>query len=76
MAKPIVDGLENDLNGKADVIRLNAMTTIGRQAAAHFGARGLPTLVLVDGNGQVVLTQVGIIRSGPVLEQVEQLIAP
>ena len=71
-----MDGLENDLNGKADVIRLNAMTTIGRQAAAHFGARGLPTLVLVDGNGQVVLTQVGIIRSGPVLEQVEQLIAP
>ena len=76
MAKPIVDGLEKDLKGKADVIRLNAMTSIGRQAAAHFGARGLPTLVLVDGNGEVVLTQVGIVRPGAVLEQVEQLNAP
>jgi len=76
VAKPIVDGLEKDLKGKADVIRLNAMTSIGRQAAAHFGARGLPTLVLVDGNGEVVLTQVGIVRPGAVLEQVEQLNAP
>ena len=76
MAKPIVDGLEKELEGKADVVRLNAMTSIGRQAAAHFGARGLPTLVLVDGNGEVVLTQVGIIRSGAVQEQVELLIAP
>ena len=76
MAKPIVDGLEKELEGKADVIRLNAMTSIGRQAAAHFGVRGLPTLVLVDGNGEVVLTQVGIIRSGAVQEQVEQLINP
>ena len=76
MAKPIVDGLEQDLDGKADVIRLNAMTSIGRQAAAHFGARGLPTLVLVDGNGDVVLTQVGIIRSGPILEKVDHLLTP
>ena len=76
MAKPIVDGLEKELTGKADVIRLNAMTSIGQQAAAHFGVRGLPTLVLVDGNGQVVLTQVGIIRSGAVLEQVDQMVAP
>lgn len=76
MAKPIVDGLEKDLGDKADVIRLNAMTSIGRQAAAHFGARGLPTLVLVDGNGEVVLTQVGIIRSSAILEQVDQMVAP
>jgi thiol-disulfide isomerase/thioredoxin len=76
VAKPIVDGLEKDLEGKADVIRLNAMTSIGRQAAAHFGARGLPTLVLVDGNGEVVLTQVGIIRARAVQEQVDQLVAP
>ena len=71
-----MDGLEKELVGKADVVRLNAMTSIGRQAAAHFGARGLPTLVLVDGNGEVVLTQVGIIRAGAVQELVEQLIAP
>ncbi len=76
MAKPIVDGLEKDLDGKADVIRLNALSSIGQQGAAHFGVRGLPTLVLVDGNGEVILTQVGIILPGPIREQINQLSTP
>jgi thiol-disulfide isomerase/thioredoxin len=74
VAKPIVDGLENKLEGQANVVRLDIMSSLGRQAAGHFGVRGLPTLLLVDGNGEVVLSQVGIIRSGPVQDSVEQLV--
>lgn len=74
MAKPIVDGLERNLNGKATVLRLDVMGPVGRQAAAHFGVRGVPTLVLVDGEGEVILTQVGLIRSGEVQKQVDRLI--
>jgi thioredoxin-like negative regulator of GroEL len=76
VAKPIVDGLEQDLAGNADVVRLNALSSIGQQAAGHFGVRGLPTLILVDGSGQEVLRQMGIIRPAPVREQVELLLAP
>jgi tartrate dehydratase beta subunit/fumarate hydratase class I family protein len=74
VAKPIVDGLENDLKDKVPVIRLNAFTSIGRQAAAHFGVRGMPTLIVVDGQGNVVLTQLGIIRPGAVHDQINRLL--
>lgn len=76
MAKPIVDGLEKDLASKADVVRLNAFSQIGMQAAGRFSVRGMPTLIVVDGNGEEVLRQMGIIYPGPVREQIEQLLAP
>ncbi|MCG3211758.1 MAG: hypothetical protein FOGNACKC_05404 [Anaerolineae bacterium] len=76
MAKPIVDGLETDLAGKAKVIRLDIMSSLGRQAAGHFGVRGLPALLVVDNKGQVTLSQVGLIRPGPVRQQVELLVSP
>jgi thioredoxin-like negative regulator of GroEL len=69
-----VDGLERKLAGKASVIRLDLMSQVGRQAAARFGVRAVPTLLVVNGDGQVVLTQVGIVRPGDVQAQVDELI--
>lgn len=74
MAKPIVDGLEKKLTGKADVVRLNVMSAVGQQAANRYGVRGLPTLVVVDGKGQPVYNQVGIVRPGQVIDQVDALL--
>jgi thioredoxin-related protein len=74
VAKPIVDGLEKKLAGKATVIRLDVMSQVGRQAAAYYGVRGMPTLVVVDGNGQSVYSQVGILRPAQVIEQVEAIL--
>jgi thioredoxin-related protein len=74
VAKPIVDGLEKQLNGKAQVIRLDVMSEVGRAAAAYYGVRGLPTLILVDGAGQTVYSQAGIVRPGPVIEQVQTVL--
>lgn len=71
MAKPIVDGLEKKLDGKAEVIRLDLMSRVGQQAAARYGVRGVPALVVVDGNGQAVYGQAGIPHSGQIMEQVE-----
>lgn len=73
MAKPIVDGLEQDLAGRAKVMRLDLMSSVGQEAAGYFGVRGIPTLLVVDGKGEVILTQVGLIRSGEVKSQVELL---
>jgi len=75
VAKPIVDGLEKDLAGKAQVHRFDVLSRIGRQAAVHYGVRGTPTLLVVDGNGQSVLSQVGIIRPGAVRDKVDELLA-
>ena len=75
MAKPIVDGLEKDLAGKAPVHRFNVLSRIGRQAAVHYGVRGTPTLIVVDGQGEMVLSQIGIIRPGAVRDKVDELLA-
>jgi thioredoxin-like negative regulator of GroEL len=75
VAKPIVDGLETKLTGKAEVIRLDVMSQVGQQAARRYGVRGVPTLVVVDGAGQAVLGQVGIPRPGQIIEHVETIIA-
>lgn len=71
MAKPIVDGLEKKLNGKAEVIRLNVFSRVGQQAARRYGVRGVPSLIVVDGSGQAVYGQAGIPRPGQVVDQVD-----
>jgi len=74
VVKPIVDGLEKQLAGKAKVVRLDVMSNVGRAAAARYGVRGLPTLELVDGEGHPVFSQAGIVRPAPVIEQVDTVL--
>jgi len=69
-----VDGLERDLKGKSAVLRLDVTSQLGRQVGWHFGVRGVPTLMVVDGNGQVVLTQVGRLQPDEVQARVDQLL--
>jgi len=68
-----VDGLEKDLTHKTKVIRLDVLSEVGQQVASRYGIRGIPTLIVVDGKAKEVHRQVGFIRSGAVVEQVEQL---
>jgi hypothetical protein len=66
--------LERELDGKAVVIRLDLMSSVGRQAAVHFGVRAAPTLLVLDGEGQIALTQVGLLRAGEVQARIHELI--
>lgn len=58
-AKPIVDGFEKDLQGRARVIRLDVTRELGRETAVRYGVRGVPTTVVIDGDGEVALRQAG-----------------
>jgi len=75
MAKPVVDRLESQLTGKAEVIRLNLLTQVGRQAATRYGVRGVPTLIVVDDAGQPVYGSYGVPKPGQVVEHVDMLLA-
>lgn len=68
-----MDGLERELQDRAQVLRLNAMDSVGGQLAARYGVRAVPTFVLLDGAGEVVLTQVGTPDRTATTEAVEQL---
>jgi thiol-disulfide isomerase/thioredoxin len=68
-AKPIVDGFEKDLEGKAKVVRLNVLSGLGREVAITYGIRGVPSTVVVDAGGEVVLTHTGIPSRKAIVEK-------
>lgn len=53
-AKPAVDGLEREYEGRALVLRADIRSDAGRTLAAHYGIRTVPGWVVFDGRGEVV----------------------
>jgi len=74
MAKPIVDGIEKDLEGRATIVRLGVTSELGLQAARRYGVRGVPTVIVFDADGEIVEHSVGIPDRGSVVAQVEGLL--
>jgi thioredoxin-related protein len=72
LAKPVVDRLEDELP-QVPVVRINTSSPTGSELAAQFSVRGIPTLLVVDGAGQVVLRQVGRIERASVIEALNAL---
>lgn len=54
-----MDRLERDLQGQAEVMRLSVWSAVGRQLAARYGVRGVPTYLLFDRQGEMVEAQAG-----------------
>jgi thioredoxin-related protein len=73
MAKPVVDGIERELEGKAQVLRLNVADGVSGQLAARYSVRGVPTLVVLDGEGNVVYVKIGSPNRGEIIAAVERL---
>jgi thioredoxin-related protein len=65
-----VDGLEKELTGTAEVIRLDATGQLGLQIARRYNVSGLPTLLVFDGNGDLVYRQSGPPSKSKVLDAV------
>ncbi len=68
-----MDGIEKELSGRARVLRVDVLSTAGRQLAARYGVRGVPTLIIFDGHGQPREWHVGRIKKESVLKTVAQL---
>ena len=54
-----MNGIEKDLKGTADVIRLNLLNRVGREAASRYGVASVPTLVVIGADGEPVYRQTG-----------------
>lgn len=68
-----MDGIERDLGDSVQVLRLSVVDSVGRELAMRYGVRGVPTLILLDGNGNIVLQQVGSPQREEILTAVDQL---
>ena len=74
MAKPIVDGIERDLQGQARVVRLSVLSEVGSQAAQRYGVFGVPTILVFDGQGHLVAKSAGIPNREQIVAQVSDLV--
>jgi hypothetical protein len=54
-----VDGIERELGEELRVLRVSVMDDVGGQLAMRYGVRSVPTFVLLDPDGEVLLRQVG-----------------
>ncbi len=55
-AKPVVDGVERDLDGSARVVRVDLLSDTGARLARRYAVTFTPTFVFLDGAGGVVAT--------------------
>ena len=61
------------MEGQAEVLRLTATGGIGRELAARYGVRGVPTFFLFDGTGELVSYQVGRLDAALVQSEIQAL---
>lgn len=73
MAKPVVDRLERDLEGTAQVLKLSAWSSVGKELGARYGVRGVPTFLLFDGSGEMVHYQVGRLDAERVKVEIDMM---
>ena len=66
MAKPIVDRLERELKGQAQVVRLSVLNNLGREVVQRHGVRGVPTFLIFDGQGNLIERQTGFPDRGKI----------
>ncbi len=60
MAQPIVDGLKEQLGDEINIIHLNLLGSIGRQAARTYGVSIVPATLLFNGSGKLLMREVGM----------------
>lgn len=59
MAKPSVDGLERETQGRLNVVRVDVETPSATLVSNRYGYQYTPTYILVDREGREVWRQVG-----------------
>ncbi len=59
MAKPSVDGLEEELGDRLAFTRVDIMDDEGSKVATKYGVRSVPTFLLVSAQGEVLYKKVG-----------------
>jgi len=66
--KPVVDGLERELAGRAQVLRVNVAEPAGRELFSRWNLEVVPTFLVFDTNGREVYRATGFPDRGAILK--------
>ena len=58
-AKPVVDGLENEVGDRAVVLRADLLSDVGEALGERYGVAATPSFLAFDAGGRLVLKQQG-----------------
>lgn len=58
-AKPVVDGLEREFEGRAFVVRVELSSAPGRELGRRYGIDTVPSFVAFDRSGEIVFRRNG-----------------
>jgi thioredoxin-related protein len=72
LANPVVDGIARALN-EVPVMRVDVASRNGGALASGYGVRGVPVLIVFNGDGEIVLSQAGRIDREAVMQSVRAL---
>lgn len=65
-----MNGIERDLRGRAEVIRLNLLSRVGREVATTHQVTGVPATIVFDGAGTASYRVDGLPSRKTVVERV------
>ena len=68
--KPIVDGLEKELSGRLEILRINIQEPVGRELAPVYDFEYTPTYIFLDGQGHEQWRTIGEIDPQQVRDSV------
>jgi len=63
-----VNGIENELDGVAEVVRVDLWSQLGKQIASRFEVTSAGTTVVLDGSGQEVYRNQGFPNRKKIVE--------
>ena len=55
-----MDGIKKQMGNEVELIHLNLLGAVGREAARAFGVYIVPVTLLFDGHGEIVARKMGI----------------
>jgi hypothetical protein len=71
-----VNGIEAQLGNKVEIIRLDLLGKIGRQAAREYSVQIVPATLLFDSQGAIVIRKMGVPDPALLVETVRYLLEP
>ncbi len=68
-----MDGITEDLQGRADVLLIDLLGDVGKQTAGRYDVKSVPTFLVFDGQGRLVWRQSGRPNADAIKAQVAAL---